>query len=352
LRQWFKITVHNQSSCQYTLIFYCASKLNATDDYLCFTLEGHWMNESLDTPIVRIGISESPRIPSPFSQLMEVSETKESRKLSDLFNDPQSSSASEGQSFFDTLNKPNISGETFLVPVKTEAPAEVKLQDGGFATIQASHDPFQGLPSNKEPQGSIQDPFQSLDSFQDQPLVPDQFESQDVPTEPPHKSLEDIVKAEQRSQPGFIGEQSMQQSFQFVQQPFPTPLITQHHLQDASIPQQAFQPSTIPVTPTCLQTMKVYQDPLHDIQTQPKLTSNLASHDHNRDLGVHSPIPSVPDIEVHSKQTEEDLLTSAWIPSLQTSHFLTTIGSGMMNKADIDQQYLTSPGIVIDSPQV
>lgn len=303
------------------------------------------MNENLDIPAVRIGMAESasPRMSSPFSQMMEA-EAKESRKLRDLFNEPQDLTSNEGQSFFDTLNQPsNTPGESLLVQTNTEEATEDQKVDDGITTAET---PFQGLPINNEPQGSIQDQFQGLDSFQDQLLIPDPSESPDIPSEPPHKSLEDIVEAERKSEPGFLGEDSIQQSFQFVQQPFPTPMITQHHLQDASTPQQPFQPSTIPVTPTCLQSMKVYQDPgtKHPLE----ITNQHRVHEN----AVHPPIPSLPEVEVHSKQTKEDMLASAWIPSPQTSNFLTAITSGMMNKADIDQHFLTSPGIVIDDPQV
>lgn len=61
------------------------------------------MNEIVD-PLARIGVfeSSSPRNPSPLSQLEA---SKESRKLSDLFNAPPI--AAEGQSFFDTILQPN-----------------------------------------------------------------------------------------------------------------------------------------------------------------------------------------------------------------------------------------------------
>ncbi|XP_031555083.1 trafficking protein particle complex subunit 12-like [Actinia tenebrosa] len=307
--------------------------------------EGHWMNENLAIPAVRIGMAESasPRMPSPFSQMMEA-EAKESRKLSDLFNDPHSSTADEGQSFFDTLNHPsNTPGDSIFVQTNTEEATDSQKEDDGQTAVETQV-AFQGLPINNEPQESIH--FKGLDSFQDQPLVPDPSESPDIPSEPPHKSLEDIVEAERRSEPGFIGEDSLQQPFQFVQQPFPIPMITQHHLQDASTPQQPFQPSSIPVTPTCLQNMKVYQDPA----TKHPLEDTSQHHVH--ETTVHPPIPTVPEVEVHSKQTKEDLLASAWIPSPQTSDFLTAITSGMINKTDIDQQFLTSPGIVIDNSQL
>ena len=314
---------------------------------ILFGPEGHWMNENLDVPAVRIGKAESasPRMASPFSQMMEA-EAKDSHKLSDLFNHPQDSTASEGQSFFDTLNQPSSAPvESFSVQTNTKESTEEQNKDDRehAETPQA---PFEGFPVNNKPKGFIQEQFQDLDSFQDQPLVPDPSESPDIPSEPPHKSLEDIVEAEKKAEPGFLGEDSMQQSFQFVQQPFPTPMITQHHLQDASTPQQPFQPSTIPVTPTCLQNMKVYQDPA------PKHPLEVTSQRHAHESKVYPPTLSVPEVEVHSKQTKEDLLASAWIPSSQTSHFLTAITSGMMNKAYIDQQFLTSPGIVIDDPQV
>lgn len=63
--------------------------------------------------------------------------------------------------------------------------------------------------------------------------------------------------------------------------------------------------------------------------------------------------PPTPEGEcVKRKQTEAERRHSAWICNPQTKQFLVTIGSGMLNPADVGQQFLTSPGLVIESPQV
>lgn len=55
---------------------------------------------------------------------------------------------------------------------------------------------------------------------------------------------------------------------------------------------------------------------------------------------------------VRSKQTEAERRQAAWICNPQTKQFLVTIGSGMLNPAELDQQFLTSPGLVIEGPHV
>ena len=63
--------------------------------------------------------------------------------------------------------------------------------------------------------------------------------------------------------------------------------------------------------------------------------------------------PPTPEGEyVKRKQTEAERRHAAWICNPQTKQFLVTIGSGMLNSADVGQQFLTSPGLVIESPQV
>lgn len=63
--------------------------------------------------------------------------------------------------------------------------------------------------------------------------------------------------------------------------------------------------------------------------------------------------PATPKGEwVRSKQTEVERRQAAWICNPQTKQFLVTIGSGMLNPADVDQQFLTSPGLVIEGPHV
>ena len=65
-------------------------------------------------------------------------------------------------------------------------------------------------------------------------------------------------------------------------------------------------------------------------------------------------MPQTPEGEgiVHGKQTEAQRRCSAWIPPPQTQQLLATIASGMMNSLDVDQQFLTSPGITFEGPKV
>lgn len=144
-----------------------------------------------------------------------------------------------------------------------------------------------------------------------------------------------------------MGELPASQTYQFVQQPFPTPIITQHHLQDVSVPQQTFQPSAIPVTPTHLQTIKPHQEQLHTTPVHHIEKPSVVT-EHSKEQHILVP----PSPELNTKQSEQEKISSAWIPNLQTLQFLSAVGSGLMNKQQIDQQYLTSPGIVIDEPQV
>lgn len=191
--------------------------------------------------------------------------------------------------------------------------------------------------------------LQEAGFYQDQPLIPDQCASPDIPSEPPHKSLEDIVEA-QKSQPGLVvGELPLSQTYQFVQQPFPTPIITQHHLQDVTIPQESFHPLTVPVMPTHQQTALTHQEQLQMVQSHHVEKVNPEGE---QSKVQHAALPAVPVVELNTKQSKQEKISSAWIPTLQTSQFLSAIGSGLMNKEHIDQQYLTSPGIVIDEPQV
>lgn len=288
------------------------------------------MNERIDPQTAKIGVLEStsPRNPSPFSQLPDPS--KDSRKLSDLFN--VQPSTSEGQSFFDTLNP------------------------GPGQTTEGSQEPESQLVETGESERSdflSHEILQDISTYQDQPLIPDQFANKNIPSEPPHKSLEDIVEAQ--TQPGLlVGDPSVTQTYQFVQQPFPTPLITQLHLQDASTPQEPFQPTSIPVTPTHQQTMKFHPEPLNVTQhSHVEKRRSIPETEHSKEENnIHSSVPTSPDVELDTKQSEVDKLTSVWIPTVQTSQLLTAVSSGLTNKEQIDQHFLTSPEIVIDEPQV
>lgn len=68
--------------------------------------EGQWMNEGVNQQASKIGFPynpSSPKNPSPFS----LEPSKESDKLSDLFNAPVSG-GSEEQSFFDSINPQHV----------------------------------------------------------------------------------------------------------------------------------------------------------------------------------------------------------------------------------------------------
>ena len=109
-----------------------------------------------------------------------------------------------------------------------------------------------------------------------------------------------------------------------------------------------------PLAPMPNQTSQVFDDPLN-VSSKP-----VPSHPKPNLLEINSSqtskppsAPPTPDGEwVRSKQTEAERRHSAWICNQQTNQFLVTIGSGMLNPADVGQQFLTSPGLVIESPQV
>ncbi|XP_027054432.1 uncharacterized protein LOC113681535 [Pocillopora damicornis] len=104
-----------------------------------------------------------------------------------------------------------------------------------------------------------------------------------------------------------------------------------------------------PVAPILSQTSVAHDDPLNAMQNQE--SSNL-----KLEITKEQKLPSAPPTPegewVRSKQTEAERRSSAWIATPQTNQFLVTIGSGMLNPADVDQQFLTSPGLVIEGPQV
>lgn len=105
-----------------------------------------------------------------------------------------------------------------------------------------------------------------------------------------------------------------------------------------------------PLAPIPSRTSQVhYNDPLNATQNQESSNMKLEiSHEPQQPSA-----PPTPEGEwVRSKQTEAEKRTSAWIPTPQTNQFLVTIGSGMLNPADVDQRFLTSPGLVIEGPQV
>ena len=137
------------------------------------------------------------------------------------------------------------------------------------------------------------------------------------------------------------------------QQPLePLMLNEQEGLQDESQEWPQFQGveySMPPLAQIPKQTPQGFNDPLNVTENQgPSNTKPNISQEPRK-----SSAPPTPDEEwLRSKQTEAERRNSAWIATPQTNQFLVTIGSGMLNPSDVDQQFLTSPGLVIEGPQV
>lgn len=137
------------------------------------------------------------------------------------------------------------------------------------------------------------------------------------------------------------------------QQPLePLMLNNQEALQEESQQWPAFQgadSSMPPLAPIPQQTSQGFNDPLNATQKQGPSDTRLNITQEPRQPSA----PPTPEGEwVRSKQTEAERRNSAWISTPQTNQFLVTIGSGMLNPSDVDQQFLTSPGLVIVGLQV
>lgn len=132
----------------------------------------------------------------------------------------------------------------------------------------------------------------------------------------------------------------------------PLMLNNQEELQDESEQWPGFQGaeySMPPLAPIPKQTSQGFDDPLNVTQSQESSSTKPSISQEPRQTSA----PPTPDGEwVRSKQTEAERRNSAWIATPQTNQFLVTIGSGMLNPSDVDQQFLTSPGLVIEGPQV
>jgi len=143
---------------------------------------------------------------------------------------------------------------------------------------------------------------------------------------------------------------------QSVHEPFQPPLEplllnTQEALQAESLwqPEEAV-PLLAPIPD---QTSQVFDDPLNVSQNQTAITKpNLQEINISQNPKPPSAPPTPEGEWVKSKQTEAERRQSAWMSNPQTKQFLVTIGSGMLNPADVDQQFLTSPGLVIEGPQI
>lgn len=145
------------------------------------------------------------------------------------------------------------------------------------------------------------------------------------------------------------------QSMHDSSQPPLEPLLlnTQDVLEAESLPWQPEQ-AVPPLAPMPSQPSQVFHDPLNVIQNQRLTDTKPNSLEKNISKNAKPPsAPPTPEGEwVRSKQTEAERRHSTWICNPQTNQFLVTIGSGMLNPEDVDQQFLTSPGLVIEGSQV
>lgn len=137
------------------------------------------------------------------------------------------------------------------------------------------------------------------------------------------------------------------------QQPLePLMLSNPGTLQDESQQWPQFQRaeySMPPLAPIPKKSPQGFNDPLNVSQDQGSSSTKPSISQEPKQPSA----PPTPDGEwVRSKQTEAERRNSAWIATPQTNQFLVTIGSGMLNPSDVDQQFLTSPGLVIEGPQV
>lgn len=137
------------------------------------------------------------------------------------------------------------------------------------------------------------------------------------------------------------------------QQPLePLMLNDQEGLQDESKQWPQFQEAEYSMPPLASipkQISQDFNDPLNVSKSQGSSNTKPNISQEPKQLSA----PPTPDGEwVRSKQTEAERRNSAWIATPQTSQFLVTIGSGMLNPSDVDQQFLTSPGLVIEARQV
>ena len=91
------------------------------------------------------------------------------------------------------------------------------------------------------------------------------------------------------------------------------------------------------------------------LDTMRSVTDPLLGHSVLDDRSSVSAPPTSGDDEeerAKGKLAEVDCHHAAWIPSLETKQLLATIGSGMLDPADVEQRYLTSPGLVLEGSQV
>ncbi|XP_048582397.1 trafficking protein particle complex subunit 12 isoform X2 [Nematostella vectensis] len=315
--------------------------------------EGHWMNEQPPhSPTAKIGIleSHSPVATSPFSQHLESEPLATRHDLLSGYPD-----TSDEAHLFGTVP---IGGDAF---VETPLPIQGQNPQDFLEPVQILSDSF---PVDEDSDQFAQDPslFQARTSVTDLPKTSqDQLQAcqnpQDSLQTPQTQSLENptlvsIHNDNQSSglqQGAEVVKSEQQYTLQYIQQPYTSPHITPHHLQSVGTTQDAFQ--TVPATITGIQMVQVSHDPFLGLHPVMKPTFDLHGLDHPKDL-QHVSLPTTPEMEVCGKETEEDRRCSAWIPSPQTRQLLATIGSGMMSNMDVDQQFLTSPGIVIDGPQI
>ena len=257
----------------------------------CFSFaEGHWTNEALD---VRTDTSESatPRNSEPTETLQNAPpQTKDNaQSLSHLFSTSSTHGKDfDGHSFFDSLAPTND-------PFAQSSQLPVQPQD----PLQALFPSQEALPSVSV----FQDSLQAQDELEPMQITLDSFQSNQTVQEP----LQDSQSLDTPLQPGKPSQQ----------------------------PQQALSVQSA-----------------HELRSQPSSIEPLQGLDISKEPRSSSAPPTPEGEELRSKQTEAERRHSAWIASLQTQQLLATIGAGMMSSSDVEQQFLTSPGLVVEGPQV
>lgn len=146
---------------------------------------------------------------------------------------------------------------------------------------------------------------------------------------------------------------SHEQSVKEPSQPPLEPLFlnTEDEKQDSFKPKETSETSP-QLSPVPSQHLQGFDDPLSIGKNDESLITQPSLLELCQKPKSASATPTTKGEWVRSKQTEAERRQAAWICNPQTKQFLVTIGSGMLNPADMDQQFLTSPGLVIEGPQV
>lgn len=128
-------------------------------------------------------------------------------------------------------------------------------------------------------------------------------------------------------------------------------LNTKDENQDSFKPKETSEASP-QLSPVPSQHLQGVDDPLSVGKNDESLITQPSLLELSQKPKLASATPTTKGEWVRSKQTETERRQAAWICNPQTKQFLVTIGSGMLNPADLDQQFLTSPGLVIEGPHV